>query len=71
MSLTIDDLKKEAIVELYNSAQFLEEFCAHMSCDTCVLSQACAHIVTYPKKEDSMYYLMYQVKNRIWEEFRK
>lgn len=63
--LTIDALKKEAIVELYNSAQFLEEFCAHMGCDTCVLRQACVHIVAYPKKENSMYYLMYDVKNRI------
>lgn len=65
MTLTIDDLKPEAIVELYNSAQCLEEFCAHMSCETCVLRQACTHIVDYPKKEDSMYYLMYDVKNRI------
>lgn len=63
--LTIDDIKKEAISELYDSAQFLEEFCAHMSCDTCVLHPACVHIVGYPEKTNCMYHLMFAVKNFI------
>lgn len=63
--LTIDDLKKEAIAELYDSAQCLEEFCAHMSCNTCVLHTVCAHIDNYPESTDCMYHLMYAVKHLI------
>lgn len=65
-NLTIDDLKPEAVVELYNSARCLEEFCAHMKCETCVLYLACTHIDNYPESSDSMYHLMYAVKNLIW-----
>lgn len=63
--LTIDALKKEAIAELYDSAQHLEEFCAHMSCDTCVLYPACCRIDNYPEQTDSLYHLMYAVKHLI------
>lgn len=65
--LTIDDLKPEAVVELFNSAKCLEEFCAHMCCDTCVLYPACTRIDNYPKQANSMYHLMYAVKNFIWK----
>ena len=63
--LTIDDLKSEAIVELYNSAQCLEEFCAHMSCETCVLYFACNHIDNHSEDTDCMYHLMHAVKDFI------
>lgn len=63
--MTIDDLKPEAIVELYNSAQCLEEFCAHMSCGTCVLYPACTHIDDHAEDTDCMYNLMRAVKNFI------
>lgn len=65
--LTIDDLKPETVVELYNSAQCLEEFCAHMDCNTCVLYPACTHIDNYPGYTDCMYHLMDAVKNFIWK----
>ena len=66
--LTIDDLKPEAIAELYNSAQCLEEFCAHMTCDTCVLYPACTHTGSYPGYDghtNRMYHLMVAVKDII------
>lgn len=63
--LSIDALKKEAITELYDSAQCLEEFCAHMSCDTCVLYSICCHIDNYPEPADCLYHLMYDVKHII------
>ena len=63
--LTIDDIEKEAIAKLYDSAQCLEEFCAHMSCDNCVLYSACCHIDNYPEYTNCLYHLMSAVKHFI------
>ena len=61
--LTIDDLDKEKVIaELYDSAQCLEEFCAHMSCDHCILYSACCHIDNYLGCVDPLYHLMHAIK---------